>query len=184
VTTLSWDISVSAESTLNICEPGSTKAKRGSLSITLETNIESVANATAHSEPSYTSYSANVLSPITTSTRVELSHQDPTALTVTVQNADKSVAALRSPLYTSHSADIVDHASAASSSDSFNSALSIMGNLIKFGDVLSEVSLSLQFMSTCILNTSMPVSPFRKVGLEHPDCSAEGTSYVSLRERC
>jgi hypothetical protein len=140
MTRLSLGVSVSAEYTLNICEPGSTKAKRGSLRITLETNIESIPNATAHSEPSHSSSSANILSPATTSSRVESLKQEPSDLAVTVQNANKSVAGLRGPLYISKAADIVDHGATASSSDGFNTALGIMSNLIKVGDILSEVS--------------------------------------------
>jgi hypothetical protein len=140
MTRLSLDISVSAEYTLNIREPGSTKAKRGSPTITLKTNIESISNTTAHSEPSHTSSPANILSPATTSPRVESSKQDPSDLAVTVQNANKSVAGLRGPLYISKAVDIVDHGATASSSDGFNTALSIMSSLIKVGDILSEVS--------------------------------------------
>jgi hypothetical protein len=138
MTRLSLSVSVSAEYTLNICEPGSTKAKHSSLRITLETNIESIPNATAHSEPSHTSSSANILSPATTSSRVESLNQEPSDLAV--QNANKSVAGLRGPLYISKAVDIVDHGATASSSDRFNTALSIMSNVIKVGDVLSEVS--------------------------------------------
>jgi hypothetical protein len=182
VTTLSWDVSVSAENSLNIREPGSTKAKPGLLSITLENNLGPFSSAIAHNGPSHTS-SADILSPTTASSRIPSTDQDPSDLAVTVQNANKSVAGLRGPLNVSKAADIVDHGATASSSDGFNTALSIMSNFIKVGDILSEVSSCLRLMFASILNLYISVSSFRKVGLEHPDCGAEGTSYVSLHER-
>jgi hypothetical protein len=179
MTRLSLDVSVSAEYRLNIREPGSTKAKPGLLAITLETKFGASANAIAHNETAHASSSANISSSVTTSSRIESANQDPSVLAVIVQNADKSVALLHTPLFVSNTADIVDHGATASSSDSFNTALSIMGNLIKFGDVLSEVSLRLELIPALVLNTSISVSSLCKVGLEHPNRGAEGTNYLS-----
>jgi hypothetical protein len=101
----------------------------GSLAVTLEATS---AHATDHNETVHTSPSTNILSPGTTSSRIESFNLDSSALALAVQNADKSVATLRSPLYVSNTTDAVALGETVSSNDSFDIALGIMSNLIKF----------------------------------------------------
>jgi hypothetical protein len=141
---------------LEIYKPGSSTEKTlGCLVISLEDKSGSVSNAAGYGGAATASSSSSTIVPAvikaspaalpSPDSPVHISplNRDPLPLATTMENAEKSVASLRNPAKLPTAAAVIDRISTASSNDTFDIALGIVDNFIKFGDILAEVILLL-----------------------------------------